>query len=240
MAGHSKWANIKRRKAAVDAKRGRIFSKLGREIIMAARQGGPNPDANPRLRAVIDKARSVNMPLDSIQRAIHKAVGGVEGADYEELTYEGYGPGGVALLLEILTDNRNRTAQEIRHLFTKHGGNLGEAGCVAWLFEPKGLLIIDRTETPVDEDAVLLPAADAGAEDVTVEEGALTIVTRLEDLDRVRRALEEQGFRLAHAGPARVPQTTVRPSAEDAQRVERLIEALEDHDDVREVYSNLA
>ncbi len=240
MAGHSKWANIKRRKAAVDARKGKIFSKLGRELMVAAREGGGDPEANPRLRAAIDRAREANMPLDNIQRAILKGTGQQDDVHYEQLTYEGYGPGGVAFLLEILTDNRNRTAQEIRHLFTRHGGNLGEAGCVAWLFEPRGLVLVEREQATVDEDELLLLAADAGAEDFQVRADAYELLTAPEDLARVKARLEEAGLPIGYAGVARLPQTTVSLPPEQVAQVDRLVEALEDHDDVQAVWTNLS
>lgn len=240
MAGHSKWANIKRTEAVVDAKRGKIFSKLGREIIVAARLGGGNPDANPRLRAVMAKAREANMPMDSIQRAIQKAVGGLEGADYEELYYEGYGPGGVAIIAQALTDNRNRTAGDVRFIFSKHGGNLGETGCVGWMFTKSGLIIIER-ETVADEDELLMAALEAGAQDLRSEDPQVyEIITDPGRLDEVRNSLLAKGYRLAHAEVTMLPQNTVSVSSEDAARLVKLIDFLEDHDDIQHVYTNLS
>jgi len=239
MAGHSKWANIKRRKAAVDAKKGKLFTRLAREIIVAAREGGGDPEGNFRLKAAIQRAREANLPNENILRAIQKGTGGGEGARYEEVVYEGYGPGGVAMLVLTMTDNRNRTAADIRHLFSKHGGNLGEAGCVGWLFEPRGLIIIDRERTDISEDELLLAALEAGADDVQIQEDSYEILTKPEDFTAVRAALEARGLPIAEAELTRIPQTTVPLSGEQAEKVNRLVEILEDYDDVQEVYTNL-
>lgn len=236
MAGHSKWANIKRKKAKVDAQKGKIFTRLAREIMVAVRQGGGDPDNNPRLKAAILRAKEANIPNENIQRAIQKALGESGAASYEEVVYEGYGPGGVAVMLEIITDNRNRTASEIRHLFSRHGGNLGEAGCVSWLFSKKGVIVVAKEG--VDEDELMLVALEAGAEDVKTEADEFEILTEPADFERVRQALVEKGFTVLHAEVTMVPQTTVRLNGKEAEQMMRLIDALEDRDDVQEVYAN--
>lgn len=238
MAGHSKWANIKHRKAKVDAQKGNLFSKLGRELMVAARQGGANPETNFRLKVAIQKAREANMPMDNISRAIQRGAGGLEGAVYEELVYEGYGPGGAAVMLELLTDNRNRTAAEIRHLFSRYGGNLGETGCVSWMFRRKGLLMIDRADLRMEEDDLLLLALESGAEDVRTEGDTLEVLSAPEDLEKVKQSLEEAGVKLASAEITMLPQGTVKLEGEVAARMLKLMDALQDHDDVQEVYSN--
>lgn len=237
MAGHSRWANIKRRKARVDAERGKIFTRLSREIIVAARLGGGDPESNPRLRAAVQRAREANIPMENIQRAIQRATGEGGGAALEEMLYEGYGPAGVAILLKVVTDNRNRTAAEVRHLFQKYGGNLGEAGCVAWLFEPRGVLVVEGGEEI--EEGLLLAAVEAGAEDVRREGGQWEVLTAPEDTFRVREHLAAAGYGVQSAQVAMVPKSTV--PVEDRAAVEkllRLVDALEDHDDVQEVYAN--
>jgi len=236
VAGHSKWANIKRRKAQVDDQKGRVFSRLSREIMVAAREGGPNPDANPRLREAIRKAREANLPADNVQRAILKGTGELEGVGFEEFLYEGYGPGGVAVLVEIVTDNRRRTAAAIRHLFGKHGGSLGEAGCVSWMFEKKGVLLVSPA---ADEDVVLLTALEAGAQDVSRLPEGYEVVTDPRDFDRVRSALEEAGLELSEAEITMVSRTSVRLSGEEARRAVELLEALDEHEDVQRVHANL-
>ncbi|HHV62033.1 MAG TPA: YebC/PmpR family DNA-binding transcriptional regulator [Firmicutes bacterium] len=239
MSGHSKWANIKHRKAKADATRGKIFTRVAREIIVAARQGGGDPQANFRLRMAIQKARDVNMPNDSIVRAIKRGIGeGGEGSNYEELTYEGYGPGGVAVLLDVMTDNKNRTASDIRYIFSKHGGNLGEAGCVAWMFEKRGLITINRSDTSLGEDDLMNYAVEAGAEDFKADEETIEITTNYEDLESVREFLESKGLKLASAEITMIPKTTVPVSGKEARQVLELIESLEDHDDVQQVYAN--
>lgn len=240
MAGHSKWANRKHRKERQDAKKGKIFSKMATEIIMAARQGGGNPETNARLRLAIEKAKAMRVPAENIDRAIQRGAGGGEGEDLEELTYEGYGPGGVAILLEIVTNNRNRTAGEVRHLFSKYGGNMGEAGCVAWMFERKGLLVLDRNKYGIDEDAVMTLALDAGAEDVRVQDDSFEIVTRIDEFEAVKRRVEAQGFEPELAELTMIPKSEVRVEGEEARQLLRLIDALEDHDDVQEVHANYA
>lgn len=238
VAGHSKWANRKHRKERQDAKKGKVFSKMAREIIIAARQGGGNPETNARLRLAVDKAKAMRVPMENIERAIQRGAGGGDEAALEELIYEGYGPGGVAVLLEIMTDNRNRTAGEIRHLFAKHGGNLGESGCVAWMFERKGLLSADAGENALDEDRAMEIALEAGAEDVKEEDGIFSIYTSPEDFEAVKRAVEARGVKLENAELTYVPKTEVRVEGKDAQQLLRLLDALEDHDDVQDVHAN--
>ncbi|OAT85732.1 YebC/PmpR family DNA-binding transcriptional regulator [Desulfotomaculum copahuensis] len=238
MSGHSKWSTIKRKKAKVDAQRGKIFTRLAREIIIAARQGGGDPEANARLKAAIQRAREANIPNENIQRAIMRGTGELGGANYEEIIYEGYGPGGVAVMLEIGTDNRNRTAGEIRHLFSKNGGNLGESGCVSWMFDKKGLIVIDRNDTELDEDEVMLLALEAGAEDMKSEEDVFEITTLPEEIEHVRDVLAGKGIPLAMADVTMVPQTTIRLQGREAEQMTRLVDALEELDDVQEVYTN--
>lgn len=239
MSGHSKWANIKHRKAKMDEKRGRLFTKIAREIIIAARQGGGDPEGNPRLKAAIARAKEVNMPNDNIQRAIMRGTGELEGSAYEEMVYEGYGPGGVAMLLNIATDNRNRTASEIRYIFSRNGGSLGESGCVAWMFDAKGVITV---EVPVGEkrEEIILQAIEAGAEDVDDSDpAAIEIKTATADMEKVKKVLEEAGANIASAEIAMVPQTTVTiDDPETAAKVMRLVDRLEDHDDVQAVYTN--
>ncbi|NLC76195.1 MAG: YebC/PmpR family DNA-binding transcriptional regulator [Clostridia bacterium] len=238
MAGHSKWANIKHKKAKADEKRGKIFTKIGRELMVAAKQGGPDPEANPRLKAVIQKAKAANMPNDNFMRNIQKATGGGDSTNYEEAVYEGYGPGGVAILLNIMTDNRNRTAGEIRHVFSRNGGSLGETGCVAWMFDSKGIINLALREDD-DPDTVLLEALEAGAEDVSINDGIAEIITTPEDLDTVREALVGAGYQLQSAEYTKVPQNTVEINdPEQAKQVLKLMDLLEDHDDVQDVYAN--
>lgn len=239
MSGHSKWANIKRRKASVDAKKGKIFTRLAREIIIAAREGGGDPETNFRLKSAIQRAKEANLPNDNITRAVQKGAGAGDGSGYEEVFYEGYGHGGVAVLVLSMTDNRNRTAADIRHLFSKYGGNMGEAGCVGWLFEPRGLIIIEREQTQVSEDDLLLAALDAGADDVQVADDAFEILTSPDDFNTVRSSLEQLGLPIAEAELTRIPKTTVSLGGEQAEKVNRLVEVLEDYDDVQEVYTNL-
>lgn len=238
MSGHSKWANIKRRKAAVDAQKGRIFTRLTREIIVAARQGGGNPESNMRLKTAIEKARAANLPMENIQRAIARGTGELEGVNYEELVYEGFGPGGVAVIVDAMTDNRNRTTADVRHIFQKHGGSLGETGSVAWMFDRKGVITVNAEAAKVSEDDMILVAADAGAEDVSLEDGVFEITTAATDLEKVRAALEKQGIPVESAEVTRVPKTTVSLSGEAAEKVLRLADALEEHDDVQEVFMN--
>jgi YebC/PmpR family DNA-binding regulatory protein len=236
MSGHSKWHNIRLKKGKMDAERGKTFTKLAREIIVAAKQGGGNPDANARLRIAVQKARESSMPADNIKRAIQRGTGELEGVNYDELTYEGYGPGGTAVLVETMTDNRNRTVAELRNLFSKSGGSLGEQGCVAWIFDPKGLVSISKNGT--DEETVMMAALDAGAEDVRIEEETYDVVTAPEDLPVVRQALDGAGIAYALAEVTMLPKSTVELQGKDAQQMLRLLEMLEDHDDVQHVYAN--
>jgi YebC/PmpR family DNA-binding regulatory protein len=238
MSGHSKWHGIKHKKAKADAARGRIFTRVIREITIAAKMGGGDPDGNPRLRTAIQAARAANMPADNIERAIKKGTGELPGVTYEELTYEGYGPGGVAVMVSVTTDNKNRTAAEIRKVFAKHGANLGESGCVGWMFEKKGVIQVDAKG--VDEETLLGVALEAGAEDVRQEEGTFTIVTapREREFEAVRAALVKAKFPVASAELTMVPQSTVKLDGRPAEQMLRLMEELEDHDDVQNVYAN--
>jgi YebC/PmpR family DNA-binding regulatory protein len=236
MSGHSKWATIKRKKGALDAKRGKAFTKVIRELVTAARLGGGDPAGNPRLRLVVDKARALNMPKDNIERAIKRGAGGGEGESYEEVTYEGYGPGGVAVLVEALTDNRNRTVGEIRHAFTKHSGNLGQTGCVSHLFEKRGVLEFDRTG--LDLDRLYEVGLEAGAEDVVEGEGLVEVVTDPKAFEGVRDALSARGLQPAAAGVSMRASTTVKLEGSAAEQMLKLAEALEDLDDVQSVSSN--
>jgi YebC/PmpR family DNA-binding regulatory protein len=238
MSGHSKWATIRRKKGAADAKRGQLFSKLVRAIIVASREGGPDPDGNLALANAIEKARAASMPKDTIERAIARGSGsGADGEAYEHVTYEGYGPAGVAILVEALTDNRNRTAAEVRHIFSKSDGNLGTAGAVAWQFERKGVILVDADGT--DEDELVLAAADAGAEDVALDGSSFQVTTPPDELAAVRSALESSGVELETAELTMVPKTTVRVEDDAAARkLLRLVDALEDNEDVQGVYAN--
>jgi YebC/PmpR family DNA-binding regulatory protein len=237
VSGHSKWHNIRLRKGKMDAERGAKFTKLAREIIVAAKQGGGNPDTNPRLRLAIQKARENSMPQDRIRNAIQRGTGEIEGANFEEITYEGYGPGGVAVLVECTTDNRNRTVADIRSIFSKNGGRLGESGSVAWMFNPpQGLITISRDVT--DEDTLLAAALEAGAEDVKTTDDVYEVYTAPGDLTKVAEALENQGIKTLSTEITLTPTSTVRVEGKEAQQVLRLMELLEDHDDVRAVYAN--
>ena len=238
MSGHSKWSTIKRQKGVTDAKRGALFTKVAREISVAARQGGGDPDANYRLRLAVEKARSVNMPSDNIKRTIDKAVGGGEAEQYEEIVYEGYGPGGVAVLVEAATDNRNRTAAEVRSIFTKAGGQLAGSGAVAWQFEPRGLIAVNR-DGGIDADEVALAAIDAGAEDVDTDDPeSIGIYTSPADLERVRKALDGAGVAVDSAENTMVAKQTVELDSARARQALRLVELLEDLEDVQRVTAN--
>jgi len=236
MSGHSKWASIKHKKAKVDAQRGRVFTKLIREMTVAARVGGGDLGGNPRLRTAVLAAKAVNMPADNIERAIKKGTGELEGVTYEEITYEGYGPGGVAILVEVLTDNKNRTVGEIRKAFSRHGGNLGEAGCVAFLFEKKGSIQVDAAK--VDEDRLMTIALDAGAEDMQREEGIFAITTVPKDFEKVRDKIVKSGIQPLTAEITKLPKNTVKLEGKHAEQMLRLMEELEEHDDVQHVYAN--
>lgn len=238
MSGHSKWANIKHRKGKQDAQRAKIFTKLGKEIIMAAKQGGGDPDNNLRLKNVIQKARAVNMPMENITRVIQKATGELAGVNYEELTYEGYGPGGAAVMLEIMTDNRNRTAGDIRHLFSKYGGNLGETGCVGWMFEKKGVITVEKEGLDKSADEIMMTALEAGADDVTEDEDTFEITCSPDEFASVEAAVREAGLEPLAAEVAMVPQNTVALEGDEAVKMLKLMDALEDHDDVQNVFSN--
>ena len=237
MSGHSKWTQIKRQKGVADAKRGQLFTKIGREITVAARHGGGDPEANFRLRLVVQKARDNNMPAENIERAMKRGAGGSEGAVLEEVTYEGYGPGGTAILLQTLTDNRNRTVSDLRNIFTRGGGNLGEAGSVTWLFEQRGVIFVDINRD-MDAEELELQAIDAGADDVKVEDSSLEIYTKPEDLESVRKALVGKGLSIASAELSMVPKTAVQLDEKPALQTLRLLDRLEDMDDVQHVFSN--
>ncbi|MEK7770341.1 MAG: YebC/PmpR family DNA-binding transcriptional regulator [candidate division NC10 bacterium] len=236
MSGHSRWSQIKRKKGKTDVQRGKLFSKILREITVAARNGGGDPKGNVRLKAAMEAARAANMPADNIKRAIQKGTGELPGESYEEITYEGYGPGGVAILLQVLTDNKNRTGPEIRRAFEKNGGRMGTAGCVAWMFDRRGVIEVDAER--VTEDDLLEKALDAGAMDVKRVEKAFEITTAPDEMDPVREALERQGIPVLEAAVAMLPQSTVRVEGKEASVVLRLIEALEEQDDVQAAYSN--
>ncbi|WP_054033667.1 YebC/PmpR family DNA-binding transcriptional regulator [Desulfatitalea tepidiphila] len=236
MSGHSKWANIKHRKGAADAKRGKVFTKLIKEITMAARLGGGDANANPRLRAAIIAAKAENMPKDNMERAIKKGTGELEGVNYEENTYEGYGPGGVAILIDSVTDNKNRAVSEIRHALTKHGGNMGESGCVSWMFGKKGYLVIEKGT--VEEDALMELALEAGAEDVRDDGDNFEVITAPDSFEAVKAAIDAKAIPCVVAEVSMVPQNLTPVEGETAQKLIRLIDALEDCDDVQKVYNN--
>jgi YebC/PmpR family DNA-binding regulatory protein len=236
MSGHSKWHNIRLKKGKMDAERGKTFTRISREIIMASRAGGGNPDTNLRLRMAVQKARENSMPQDKIKNAIQRGTGELEGANYDEITYEGYGPSGVAVLVECATDNRNRTVAELRNTFTKCGGNLGESGCVAWLFTPRGLLTFPRDG--FSEDAVMDAAIEAGADDVKTEEETFDVYTAPEDLSAVRSAMEAAGLTARSSEVVMIPSTTVQLEGKPAEQMVRLMDQLEDHDDVQNVHAN--
>lgn len=236
MSGHSKWSQIKRQKGVADAQRGQLFTKLAKEIIIAAKQGGPDPNANFRLRMAVQKARDSNMPADNIDRAIKRATGGGEGTEMSEITYEGFGPAGAAVLVEVATDNRNRTVAEVRNVFVRAGGSLGESGSVAWNFDSRGLISI--VPDGQDPDEVALYAIDAGAEDVQVGDATIEVYTAPGDLERVKKALEEHKFKVESAESARVPKTTIQLDEKSAMQVLHLVEKLEALDDVQRVYFN--
>jgi len=239
VSGHSKWANIKHKKAKTDAIKGRIFTKLAREIMVAARAGGADPNGNFRLKIAIDNAKAANLPNDNIQRAIQKGAGAGEGANYEELRYEGYGPGGVAIMVELMTDNRNRTASEMRHLFSKNGGNLGETGSVSWMFTEKGQLDVPKEDLKMDEDEIMLLALEAGAEDVASEDESYEIFTDPADMQEVRQVLLDSMIPIENAAINLIPVNRVEiADIEQAKKIIKLIDSLENHDDVQKVYTN--
>ena len=236
MSGHSKWSTIKHKKAAKDAKRGKLFTKLIKEITVAAKMGGGDINANPRLRTAVTTARANSMPVDNIDRAIKKGTGELEGVTYDEITYEGYGPGGAAVLVMVMTDNRNRTVSEIRHLFGRFGGAMGESGCVAWIFSKRGVLTVDKRV--VEEDRLMELALDAGAEDVTDDGDGFTVTTTPEAFERVKDALDKGGIATTSAAVSMVPSNTLSLTGTQAEQTLKLVEELEDHDDVQEVASN--
>ncbi|GAA4064468.1 YebC/PmpR family DNA-binding transcriptional regulator [Amphibacillus indicireducens] len=238
MAGHSKWKNIQRRKNAQDAKRGKAFMKAAKDIYVAAKEGGADPETNAALRLAIDKAKAENMPNENIERNIKKATGTLDGVSYEEITYEGYGPGGTAVMVELLTDNKNRSAAEVRHAFSKSGGNLGENGCVAFMFNRKGYIVIDRSTTDADEDTVMLAAIEAGADEMETSDEVFEIYTETESFKDVRDALVAEGFELDTAEVTFVPTTYTGLDEDNQAKMERLIERLEDLDDVQDVHHN--
>lgn len=237
MSGHSKWANIKRKKGANDAIRGKITTKIGREITVAVRMGGSDPIGNMRLKLALSKAKANNIPKENIQRAIAKGQGAADGSNYEEFTYEGYGPGGIAVLLDIMTDNRNRTAADVRHLFSKHGGNMGQDGCVAWMFKKKAVFVVER-EACGDEDELMNLVLEAGAEDFEAMDEVFEITALPEDFEAVADALEEKGIETASAEVTMVPDNTVHLEGKDAEKMLALVDALEENDDVQNVYAN--
>ena len=237
MSGHSKWANIKRKKGANDAIRGTLTTKIGREITIAVRMGGADPTGNMRLKLALSKAKSNNIPKDNINRAIQKGLGASDGSNYEELTYEGYGPGGTAILLDILTDNRNRTAADIRHIFSKHGGNLGESGCVSWMFKKKAVFVVEK-ETFDDEDALMELVLEAGADDLKNEDDVFEITAEPEAFDDIEAALGEKGIETVSAEVTMVPDNTVKVEGDAAVKMQKMLDALDENDDVQEVYGN--
>ena len=236
MSGHSKWSSIKHKKGAADAKRGKIFTRLIREITVAAKMGGGDPGGNPRLRTAIAAAKAENMPKDNIDRAVKKGTGELEGVSYEETNYEGYGPGGVAVLVDCLTDNKNRTVADVKYLFERHGGNLGEPGCVAWMFDKKGLIVIEKDQ--VDEEKLLDLALEAGAEDVNEEESEFEVITDPSDFETVKEAVDNASIPYTLAEISMIPKNTVKLEGKKAQQMVNLMSGLEDNDDVSNVYAN--
>ena len=239
MSGHSKFANIKHKKEKNDAKKGKIFTVIGRELVMAVKAGGPDPNNNSKLRDVIAKAKANNMPNDTIDRGIKKAAGDLNSVNYENLTYEGYGPSGVAIIVDTLTDNKNRTAANVRSAFTKGGGNMGNSGCVSFMFDEKGLIVIDKEEIDMDEEELMMAALDAGAEDFAAEEDSYEITTAPDDFSAVRETLEAAGIPMASAEVTMIPQTyTELTDEEDIKKMNKLLEMLDDDDDVQNTYHN--
>jgi YebC/PmpR family DNA-binding regulatory protein len=238
MSGHSKWAQTKHKKAVIDARRGKLFSKISKEISVSARIGGGNPDMNPRLRLAVEKAKEANMPSDNIKRAIMKGTGELPGATYEESVYEGYGPGGVAVMLEVLTDNKNRTISDLRHIMSKHGGNMGETGCVAWMFDKRGYILVGKKV--IEEEMLMSVALDAGAEDMKnePEEENYEVITAPEDLKKVSEAIEKENITINLAEITMLPKSYVKLDTKDAEKMLRLMDALEEHDDVQNVFAN--
>lgn len=236
MSGHSKWASIKHKKAANDAKRGKLFTKLLKEVTVAARNGGGDPEMNPRLRTAIQAAKAANVPNDTVDRAILKGTGDLEGIGYEEVVYEGYGPNGVALIIEVLTDNKNRSVSDLRNILDRNGGAMGERGCVSWMFEKRGLIFVQKDS--IDEDELFLIAADAGAEDLETQEEQIQIICPFEDFESVRVAIKESHADISLAETTMVPQTTIKLDEKQAEQMIRLIDLLDDNDDVQKVYAN--
>ena len=236
MSGHNKWSTIKHKKGAADAKRGKVFSKLIKELTIAARMGGGDPDGNPRLRTALNTARNANMPKENIERAIKRGTGEIEGVNYEEIIYEGYGPGGVAVMVEALTDNKNRTVAEIRHIFDKYNGNLGETGCVNWMFQKRGMVAISAEG--LTEDEVMELAMENGAQDVAVEEDTFEIAVEPSDFEPVRKAVEDKGWKIELAEITMVPQNTLKLDGKKAEQMLKMMDALDDHDDLERVYAN--
>ncbi|NLZ48556.1 MAG: YebC/PmpR family DNA-binding transcriptional regulator [Clostridiales bacterium] len=237
MSGHSKWHNIQAKKSKTDAKKGKIFTKLGKELTIAVKNGGPNPDTNPKLKDVIAKAKANNMPLDTINRVIKKSSGEDDAVNYEEIVYEGYGPSGIAVIVNVLTDNKNRSAGNVRHAFTKFGGNMGATGCVSFMFQKKGQIVIEKTDD-LDEDELIMEALEAGAEDFATEEEVFVITTSPEDFGTVREALEAKGLEFLEAEVKMVPDTYTAIDEETAAKFQKMLDALEDDDDVQDVYHN--
>ena len=240
MSGHSKWATIKRKKGATDAARGRLFTRLIKEITIAARDGGGNPEGNPRLRLAIQTAKAANMPADNIKRALQRGTGELPGVTYEEVTFEGYGPGGVAILVDVVTDNNNRTVSEMRHVFSRNNGNMGQAGSVAWMFHKKGTIAVLKKsqKTPLSEDDIMNIILEAGAEDMQSDADEFTITTAPHDFEPVKKALEDRGVVIESASLQMVPQNTIKVSGKEAEQLLKLMEALEEHDDVQNLYAN--
>ena len=236
MSGHSKWASIKHKKAANDAKRGKLFTKLLKEVSVAARNGGGDPEMNPRLRTAMQTAKAANVPNDTIDRAVLKGTGELEGINYEEVVYEGYGPKGVALIIEVLTDNKNRSVSDLRNILDRNGGSMGERGCVSWMFEKRGLILVEKSS--IDEDELFLIAAEAGAEDLETQGGQIQIISPFEDFELVRLAIQESQASIALAEITMVPQTTVALDEKQAEQMIRLMDSLDDNDDVQKVYAN--
>ena len=236
MSGHSKWSSIKHKKAVVDAKRGKMFTKLIKEITVAARESGGDPETNPRLRTAVASAKAQNMPNETIERGILRGTGQLPGISYEEIIYEGYGPKGVAIIVEVVTDNRNRSTSDLRNILSKNGGNLGERGCVSWMFDKKGLVVIDKEKA--DEDDLIMITLDAGAEDIKSEDDSYEIITEPQHFESVRNAVQEAGIETTLAEVSMIPQTTVKLDGKEALQLLKIIESLEEHDDVQNVYSN--
>jgi YebC/PmpR family DNA-binding regulatory protein len=236
MSGHNKWASIKHKKAATDAKRGKIFTKIIREMVVAAKEGGGNIENNARLRKAVDDARAANMPQDNIKKAIQRGTGELPGAVYEEITYEGYGPAGVALIVETTTDNKNRTASEIRKIFSKHSGSMGETGCVGWMFSKKGLITIEKSAG--DEDTIMTAALDSGADDFVAEDDVYEIYTKTEDFNKVLESIKAKNISVMESEISMIPQTYIKLEGENAEHMLKLLDELEEHDDVKHVFSN--